>query len=225
MRLFVAPLLAHLGYAIWIRRKAMKRMLALLSVATLSLAARAGAQGTAPTGQQPVEMKASGTPGKANASRALRMTATVYAIDVDRRILTLQHDMGGTETMKVGPEVTRLGDVKAGDTIVVDYQQGLALEFQPAGSEWVPPTSVETGARPADGQATVAARASGTKGTVTVTAIDLPRRLVTIQGPGGNVYRVKAGPSVQIEKLKVGDQLLATYVEAVAVKLGKPEKK
>jgi hypothetical protein len=36
---------------------------------------------------------------------------------------------------------------------------------------------------------------------------------------------VKAGPKIQLEKLKVGDRLLATYVEAVAIKLEKPTKK
>jgi hypothetical protein len=36
---------------------------------------------------------------------------------------------------------------------------------------------------------------------------------------------VKAGPKVQLEKLKVGDKLLATYVEAVAIKLEKAKKK
>jgi hypothetical protein len=48
---------------------------------------------------------------------------------------------------------------------------------------------------------------------------------VIFQGPGGTLYQVKAGPKVKLEKLKVGDHLLATYIEAVAVKLEKPAKK
>ena len=64
----------------------------------------------------------------------------------------------------------------------------------------------------------------GVKATVTVTAINSAKRLVSLRGPGGNVYKVKAGPQVQLEKLKVGDRLLATYVEAVAIKLEKPRK-
>jgi hypothetical protein len=56
---------------------------------------------------------------------------------------------------------------------------------------------------------------------VTVTAIDAAARLVSFQEPGGNVYQVKAGPTVQLEKLKVGDRMLATYVETVAIKLVK----
>jgi hypothetical protein len=67
--------------------------------------------------------------------------------------------------------------------------------------------------------------AAGIQATVTVTAIDAPKRLVVFQGPQGGVYQVKAGPKVQLEKLKVGDKLLATYAEAVALKLEKKQPK
>jgi hypothetical protein len=120
--------------------------------------------------------------------------------------------------------VKRLDEFAVGDTVVVDFQQGLALEFQPVGSEFVPPTDVTVGAKGGKDPASVGARAMGVKATVTVTAINSAKRLVSLQGPGGNVYKVKAGPQVQLEKLKVGDRLLATYVEAVAIKLEKPRK-
>lgn len=173
----------------------------------------------------PVEVKPGATPGKATASRSMRVTATVYAVDPASRIVTLQNDMGGIETMKVGPAVKRLEDFAVGDTVVVDYEQGLALEFQPAGSEWIPPTPVATEPPGGKDQGPGAAASSGMKATVTITAIDARKRLVSIQGPGGNVFKVKAGPTVKLEKLKVGDRLLATYVEAVAIKLEKARKK
>jgi hypothetical protein len=121
--------------------------------------------------------------------------------------------------------VKRLDEFAVGDVISIDYEQGLALEFQPAGSENVPPTAITTGARSDKDQAPGATAAAGVRATVTVTAIDMAKRLVSFQGPGGNTYQVKAGPKVHLEKLKVGDRLLATYVEAVAIKVEKPKKK
>jgi hypothetical protein len=56
---------------------------------------------------------------------------------------------------------------------------------------------------------------------VTVVGIDPKSRVVTMQGPAGKQYQVKAGPQVQLEKLKVGDRLLATYVEAIAIEVVK----
>jgi hypothetical protein len=191
------------------------------SIALFAFAA-ASAQSSAPINRgPPVEMKPSGTPGKAIAARTLRVTATVYTIDVASRMLTLQHDMGGTERLKVGPEVKNLDKFAVGDTVIVDYEQGLALELQPGGSEFVPPTSIATGAPADKDPAAVASAGQAVKSTVTVTAINVAKRLVTIQTPGGVVFRVKAGPKVQIDKLKVGDRLLGTYVEAVAIKLEK----
>jgi hypothetical protein len=202
-------------------------MRALLAVplAVLLLSPVARAQTSPPlTSRGPVEVKPSGTPGKVEARRAMRITASVYAVDRERRIVTLQNDLGGIETMKVGPEVKRLQDFAVGDTVVIDYDQGLVLEFQPAGTEFVPPTAVATGERAGSGPAEVGARAMGVKGTVTVVAINARKRVVSLQSPGENVYKVKAAPGVQLEKLKVGDKLLATYVEAVAVKLEKAKK-
>jgi hypothetical protein len=195
--------------------------------AALVLASGASAQApaAAPAAPPPVEMKATGTPGKAEARATAHVTATIKAIDVAGRTVTLQNKAGESQTFKVGPEVKRLDEFAVGDQISIDYEQGLALEFQPPGSENVPPTAIATGARADKDQAPGATAAAGVRATVTVTAVDLPKRLVSFQGPGGNTYQVKAGPKIQIEKLKVGDKLLATYVEAVAVKLEKPNKK
>ena len=168
-----------------------------------------------------VEMKATGVPGKAEASRLATMTDTITAIDVNRRIITLQGRSGQTQTFKVGPEVTRLAEFAVGDVIKVEYEQGLALEFQPAGSPSVPMESGVTTGRADRNQAPGSVASAGVQGTVTVTAIDPEKRLVSFQGPGGDVYQVKAGPTIQLQKLRVGDRLLATYVETVAIKLEK----
>jgi hypothetical protein len=127
--------------------------------------------------------------------------------------------------MKVGPEVKRLSEFAPGDTLVVVVEQDLVLEYQSAGSPSVKPTAVAGAERADAGQAPAGIVAAGVQATVTVTAIDSPNRFVVFQGPGGTLYQVKAGPKVKLEKLKVGDRLLATYVEAVAVQLEKAAKK
>lgn len=171
---------------------------------------------------RPVEVKPTGTPGVAAGERTLRVTATVYKIDVPSRIVTLENEYGGYETMKVGPAVTGLEKFSPGDRVVVELKQGLALEFQPPGSEFVAPTqSSEIDARPASKDA-VSTASGDMRATVTITAIDAKRRMVTFQGPGGNVYQVKAGPQVKLDALKAGDKLVATYTETIALKLERP---
>jgi hypothetical protein len=209
-------------------RKLVASLVAVL-VATFASAqapAKAPAPAQAPAAAPaPVEVDNTGTPGKATARRTAKATATITAIDATTRTVTLKAKSGETQTFKVGPEVKRFDEFAVGDVIKIEYEQGLALEFQPAGSETVPPTAIATGGRAGKDEAPGAAAAAGVQATVTVTAIDGAKRLVSFQGPGGNVYQVKAGPKIKLEKLKVGDRLLATYVEAVAIKLEKPKKK
>ncbi len=197
------------------------------SAQTAPAPAKAAPAAAAPKAAAPaaVEVKATGTPGQASAKRIQKASATVKSVDKAARTITLQGKGNETETLKVGPEVKRFDEIAAGDTIEVEYEQGLFLEFQPAGSAVVPPQTAVAGGRASADQAPGGGVAAGVQATVTVTAIDLPNRMVVLQGPAGNLYQVKAGPKIKLEKLKVGDHLLATYVEAVAVKLEKAAKK
>ncbi len=199
------------------------RTLIVASVAALSLAASANAETAAPAkkGSAPVEVKATGKKGQAGAARKVKLTATIKAVDAAARTVTLEGKDGVTQTVKVPPEVKRFDEFAAGDTVVIELAQGLLLEYQPAGAETVEP-KVEVAAGKAEpGKAPAAAAAAGVQATVTITAIDLKNRMVVFEGPQGGVYQVKAGPKLAIDKLKVGDKLLATYAEAVAVKLEK----
>ena len=168
-----------------------------------------------------IEMQTAGRPGKAAAARLATMTATITAIDVAGRTVTLQAKAGKTRTIQVGPEVTRLSEFAVGDVIQVDYEQRLELEYQPPGSENVPMEGGVSAGRNDRNQLPGGVASAGVQGTVIVTAIDPGKRLVTFQGQGGEAYQVKAGPMLQLEKLKVGDRLLATYVENVAINLKK----
>lgn len=58
--------------------------------------------------------------------------------------------------------------------------------------------------------------------TATITAIDKAKRAVTLKGPQGNEKTVIAGPDVRnFDQLKVGDQVVAQYTEALVLELKK----
>ena len=57
----------------------------------------------------------------------------------------------------------------------------------------------------------------------TVVAIDHKKREVTLRGPEGNQETFTVGPEARnFPKVRKGDEVVATYYEAVAVKLRKP---
>jgi hypothetical protein len=209
------------------------RKLLVSSLVALAVTS-AGAQSPSPVPQMPIpverppapapgsiEMNVTERPGKATASRLATDTATIVALDVAGRTITLKRRSGQMQTIRVGPDVTRLSEFAVGDVIRVDYRQDLELEYQAPDAKTVAMESGVTAGRADREKAPGAVASAGVQGTVTVTAIDAAARLVSFQEPGGNVYQVKAGPTVHLEKLKVGDRLLATYVEAVAINLVK----
>jgi hypothetical protein len=52
--------------------------------------------------------------------------------------------------------------------------------------------------------------------------LDAATRAVTLRGPRGNEFRVVAGPEVcNFDQIKVGDQLVVTYAEALTLELKK----
>ena len=165
-----------------------------------------------------IEMKLE-RPGKAIATRMAVDSATIVGLDVPGRLIALKRRNGEEQTFKVGPDVTRLKEFAVGDVIKVEFQQTLELEYQPPGSETVAPESGVTAGRSAMNEAPGGTVSAGVQATVNVTAVDVAQRLVSFQGPKGEIHQVKAGPGIQLEKLKVGDRLLATYVENVAIRV------
>ena len=55
-----------------------------------------------------------------------------------------------------------------------------------------------------------------------VTAVDLKNRIVTLKGPEGNEFAVHVDPIVKnLPQLKVGDMVVARYIESVAIEFKK----
>jgi hypothetical protein len=200
------------------------RRLLIASAAALVLAAPVGAADDNTPASRPLEMKSTGTPGKVAGSRTHKVTATVKALDVANREVTLEGAHGETESLVLGPQVRNLEQVHVGDKVVVTYHQGLMMQMQAPGEAPVEPTAAVAGGRAEAGEKPAAAIAAGVQATVTITAIDETSRMVVFEGPRGNLYQVKAGPEVHLEKAKVGDKLVANYTEAVAVTV-EPAKK
>ena len=201
----------------------MRLPLAAASAALLSAACATSSPPPAAPKPAPVEAKATGTPGEAVAVRKETVNATVRSVDLAARTTTLDVNGAAAGPFKVPLEVTAYDDVFAGDPVRIELEQQLRLEVQPPGSPAVQYTV--TGGGSTTAYAAGALATTGVQATVTVTAVDLATRKVSFQDPAGGTYDVKAGPGLAIEKLKVGDRLLATYVESKAVQLEKASKR
>jgi Cu/Ag efflux protein CusF len=162
---------------------------------------------------------ASGTekPG-AMAGELISLTATVEAIDLEKRLVTLKGPEGNTVTLEVGEQARNLSQVKVGDQVQADYYESVALYAQkpdgslPAAAEMAAVERAPAGEKP--GIAAVDSRII----TATVESIDLEKRTVALKGPEGNTLNLKLDDRTpNLENLKAGDQVVARFTQAIAI--------
>jgi hypothetical protein len=174
-------------------------------VLMLSLAAGAFAQAT----------QGAARPGMMKEMEAV-MTATVVAVDLQKRIVTLKGEDGEIRDIKVGEEAVNLPQVKVGDLVTVKFYESIAVEVMKPGTvAGTGERSAIVRAKPGEMPGGMAAREVSV--TATVMAIDKQKGTITLKGPEGKMNTVKVQDPANLDKVKVGDDLMITYTEALAI--------
>jgi len=157
-------------------------------------------------------------PGVAMATAAVSASASVTAIDMTTRQVTLRRGDGSTFTVVAGPEVRNLPQLRVGDTVTVTYYDALTLELRKGGTGG-PARRSETsaGARADPGMRPGAVAQREVTIVADVVAVDTSSRTVTLRGPKGNLLALPVRDPEQLKLVAVGDQVEATYAEAAAV--------
>jgi len=154
-------------------------------------------------------------------SQTVTAKATVEAVDLKTRHVTLKTDEGKTITIAADKRVKNLAQLHVGDIVEVVYHEAVAIDVIPGGAP--PSTTVESAADTAKpGAKPGAAGARRVTIIATIEAIDEATQHVTLRGPEGNLMEVKAQSPENLKKGKVGDSVRLTYTEAVAIAVRKP---
>lgn len=169
--------------------------------------------------------KGKGEPPSWKTATMVEESATVTAIDQKTRMVTLKGPKGNEVTFKAGPEVRNLAQVKTGDEVKFAYYESLAVrvlkkdEAAPAASE----ATAVARAKPGEKPGVVA----GTETTVvaTIEAIDKKAKTATLKGADGKSVTVTPRDPKRLDQVKVGDRIVLTYTEAIAISVEKVEKK
>ena len=148
--------------------------------------------------------------------------ATVTAIDQKTREVTLKGPLGNSVTFVAGPKIKRLNEVQVGDTVNVDYYVSLAAELrEPTAEEAQKPLTILD----ATGRATEGAPAGGNvqqiKAVTTIEGLDRPTQTITVKGPLGRYLTARVADPSRLEQLRIGQTIVLTYTEAIAVSLEK----
>jgi hypothetical protein len=158
----------------------------------------------------------------------LDMVGFVKAVDFEKREITVTDEVGMEFTFAVGDQVERLNDFWAGDKVKVAHTVALVFELRaPTAEELADPFQVEKGGESTPDPSApekalpplTAARVI--KAVCTLEAIDLAAQTATIRGPKGGAKTIKVDDASILPTLKIGQQVVATYAEAVVIALEK----
>ena len=155
--------------------------------------------------------------------QSVEATATIAAIDKASRAVTLKLDDGTTTEIVAGPDVKRFDEFAVGDKVHARYTISVTSELRaPTEAEKADPlVVVEGGARAPTDAAPAAGAGRMIRVVATIEALDREKNTVTLKGPNGNSMTIEvADPSV-LEKPKVGDTVVVTLAESVALSLEK----
>jgi len=170
-----------------------------------------------PAVQASEEASATADNPEMGAASLVTLSATVAAINQGTREVTLKGEDGKEITIKVGEEVKNLPQVKVGDHVQVAYYESVNVEvLRPDQAE---PMAAEIGSMEtaAPGQKPAGTMGSALAVVATIEAINKDRETVTLKGPDGNTKTVKVRNPANLEKVAVGDRVMITLSQAVAV--------
>ncbi len=155
------------------------------------------------------------------------VTASVEAVDYANREVVLRGPLGNKVTFIVDPRVKRLNEVKVGDCVQADYYVSIAAELrEPTAEEKETPiVLVDAAGKAPPGTSPAAGGLRRFKVVTTVEGLDRPTQTVTVKGPRGNYLTARVADPSRLTRMRIGDNVVVTYTEAVAISLEKAEKK
>ena len=169
---------------------------------------------------------AASAPGTGTIVTEVMISARVESIDKAQRQITLKGPEGNVQTVTAGPEVRNFDQIKVGDMVVARFMEALTLTLMKDGKELRSSVESTDGARSAAGDKPAGIVGRQVEVTADVIAVDAKTQTLTLKGPKQTVT-LKVPDPKQFALVKVGDQIQATYIEALAlsVETAAPAKK
>lgn len=158
----------------------------------------------------------------------ITMVATVEAIDITNSVVTVVGPNNNWVEVIVGPDKIKL--IKVKEKITISYQDEVAVALRKVnkGQQGDDIAAVETAGMGLDDpvvaeQDWVTVTPSGGTSlttievTDTIKAINRNRRTVTFAGTGGKTRTVQVDPSISLDGIEPGDEVVLEITRAVAV--------
>jgi propanediol utilization protein len=133
------------------------------------------------------------------------------------RTVTLKGPKGNVVDVVAGGEVRNFDQIKVGDLVVARYVEALTLELKKTKVAASDVKVREEAAKAKPGERPAAAGARQVTVVADVVAVDPVKSTITLKGPKGKEVTLNVQNPEQFKVVKKGDQVEATYTEALAL--------
>jgi len=154
-----------------------------------------------------------------SATQTVQMVAVVDAIDREARTVTLRGPEGNTRTLQAREDSTNIDQIEVGDKVDVEYMLSLSIEVYANDGMEPGEGMMAVDAVNEEGDTPAVVQAVSTVKTATVEEINIEANTFKLKWPGDEVKEYEAMNPENLKKAEVGDLVVVTQTEAVALRL------
>ena len=154
-------------------------------------------------------------------SQTVILTAMVEAINHETREVTLRGPEGNSTSFVASEEARNLDQVSVGDIVMAEYEQSLSIEVFANDGTAPGAGAIAAAGRSEKGEMPGMAAIDATVVTAIVEEINLEANTFKLKGPSGEIKEYVAQDPENLKKAAVGDLVVITYTEAIAISVEK----
>jgi len=151
------------------------------------------------------------------ASQSMTVSAIVEAIDHETRVVTVRKPDGEEITFTASDEVRNLPQVQVGDVLIAEYVESVSIEVMADDGLGADAAEVAAMGRAEEGEMPGFAAMGSMVVIATVEEINLESNTFKLKGPDGVVDEYVARNPDNLKRADVGDLVVITTTEAVAI--------
>jgi len=156
-------------------------------------------------------------------SQTVTVNAIVEAINHETREVSLRRQDDTVVSFVASEHARNLDQVQVGDVVVAQYEESLDIRVITVENAQADIAEATVAARTEKGEMPGVAAMNTTVVTAIVHEINLDTNTFKLQGPQGNIQEFTARDPENLKKAAVGDLVVITYSEAIALTVEKAE--
>jgi hypothetical protein len=151
------------------------------------------------------------------ASQSETVSAVVEEINHETRVVTVRKSDGEMLTFTASDEARNLDQVAVGDVLIAEYEESISIEVMANDGVEAGAAAVEAVARTEEGEMPGFAAMDAAVIVATVEEINIEANTFKLKGPDGVINEYVARNPDNLKRAVVGDLVVITITEAVAI--------